>query len=71
MNDLYLEKVSQRSVDGLHLQMPMVFKKIKVGQLSYNAQFSISGLLLYDSGFSFHFCMPKGLNFGLKQLVLH
>ena len=34
----------QRSVDGLHLQTPMVFKKIKVGQLSYNAQFSFSGL---------------------------
>ena len=37
--------LSLRSVDGLHLRMPMVFKKkVKGGQLSYNAQFSFSVL---------------------------
>ena len=40
----FYEDLTKRSVDGLHLQMPMVFKKLKAGQLSYNAQFSFSGL---------------------------
>ena len=40
----HLHHLTIGSVDGLHLRMPMVFKKIKVGQLSYNAQFSFSVL---------------------------